>query len=427
MEPLTNKSKFDKILHKIGIVFIYVLLVYMPFYELVLHFLQSYTHLPESQLFWITHFYEPFIVLFLLIYLIKFALERKLPKLQRVDLYVSIFLGLAIVAVAFRYKDLSRGLEGLRFLALPYAIYLVSRLIDYKNPRKLIQLYVIIASVFAALGVVEYFFLPKGYMDIYYKIADFGFGQNGLITVSQATAFLAGPNQLASYLILPFFYLLHRFFASKKNVLKEYDNILLIIVTIAIGLTYSRSALIGLFVGAIGMFIYFGKAQRDKIIYTILFLVVAVTLAFSYAMMNGELLRDLLTHGSSWSQHLQATSTSFKQFFDGGILKIIFGFGVGSAGPTALKLGGVISENYYLQVVFELGILGIAIYIAFLAGLLKKLYTGSKTMFFAFIALLVNAFFLHIFADNPAMAVTVFIIIASIMNVEHVQQESAAE
>ena len=114
--------------------------------------------------------------------------------------------------------------------------------------------------------------------------------------------------------------------------------------------------------------------------------------------------------------HQTAMIESFKTFIHGGIFKILFGFGVGSAGPLALKLGGIISENYYLQICFELGFVGFVIYILFLLGLLKMALANSKTLFFAFVALLVNAFFLHIFSDNPAMAVSVFIIIAVVIN-----------
>lgn len=416
---MENQSKLSLILHKVTVVFLYVLVIYLPFYEFFLHFLESYTHLTDGTIFWICHFYEPVILLFIIAYLLKFALQKRLPKLEKADCCLLGFLVLTLILVAARYHDLSRGLQGLRFLALPFIIYLIVRVSDYKNPKRLVSVYVWLAAMMATIAVVEYFLLPRDYMTTYWKIANFGFGQNTLPATPQATALLAGPNQLASYLILAFFYLLHRYFSSKKFWLTEFDNYLLVLVTLAIGLTYSRSAIIGLFIGAVWMFIYFGRKERSRIIYAILFLVAAVTLAVSWALQHGELLRDLLTHGSSFSQHLSATRDSFMQFIHGGVVKILFGFGVGSAGPAALKLGGIISENYYLQIIFEVGIVGFVFFALFIAGLLKKLFSGSKTLFFAFIALLVNALFLHIFADNPVMAVSVFAIIAAVLNVEN--------
>ena len=411
-------SKFDKLLSPINKFFLYLLIIYLPLQELFLHFLESYTRLSVAKIFWISHFYEPLIVLMIFLYLVKFAIERRLPKWPKFDVSLLVFLFLAVLMVAIRHNDLSRGLEGLRFLALPFIIYILARLSDYQNPKRLTRIYLFIAFLFAAIGVVEFFLLPAGYMARFLGLSNFGFGQNSLISTPQATALLAGPNQLASYLILAFFYLMHRFFTSKKPILREESSYFLILVALALGLTFSRSALLGIIVGVVWMFIYFGRSARDRIIYSILFIVVVLTAAVSLALQNGELPRDILTHGTSFSQHLLATKESFLQFIHGGAVKILFGFGVGSAGPTALKLGGIITENWYLQILFEVGVVGFIYLSIFLAGIVKSLYSGSKTLFFAIVALLINALFLHIFSDNPVMAVSIFIICGAVMNIE---------
>jgi len=419
MDNQAASSKFDKLLRIVSKFFLYLLIIYLPLQELFLHFLESYTHLSVAKIFWMSHFYEPLIVLIIATYLLKFAIERKLPRMPKFDISLLIFLFLAVLMVVIRHSDLSRGLEGLRFLTLPFVIYILARLSDYQNPKRLTKTYLFIALIFAAIGVVEFFLLPAGYMATFLGVSNFGFGQNSLISTPQATALLAGPNQLASYLILAFFYLMHQFFTSKKPILSEGNSYFLILVALAIGLTFSRSALLGLVFGAVWMFVYFGRSARSKIIYSILFIVMVLSAAVSLALMNGELPRDLLAHGTSFSQHLFATKDSFLQFIHGGVAKILFGFGVGSAGPTALKLGGIITENYYLQILFEVGVIGFIYLVIFLAGVITRLYRGSKTLFFAFIALLVNALFLHIFSDNPVMAVTVFIIVAAVINVEN--------
>ncbi len=411
-------QKIDFWLSKLGTIFLFILIIYLPLSELALHALQSYSHLPDSLIFWLTHFYEPIIVLFFLVYLIKFALGRKLPKLEKIDLYAIAFLLLALVMVLFHHSDLQRGLQGLRFLILPYAVFLLARFIDFKNSHRLVQFYLFIAAIISVLAVIEYFFLPHGYMDIYYGISGFGFGENSLISTTQAQSIFASPNQLASYLILPFFYLLHRYFIAKKTPLATWDSYLLILVTLAIGLTFSRSAMLGVFVGTVLVFLYFGRGRRDKIVHAILFIVITATLAVEFALQNGELPRDLITHGASMVGHQQATIDSFRSLFTGGFWKVLFGFGVGSAGPLALKLGGIVSENYYLQICFELGLAGLAIYILFIINLLTNIFQASKTTFFTLIALLVNAFFLHIFSDNPAMAVSIFIVVATVINLE---------
>lgn len=418
MDSQLSDNKFARVLDNVSKFFLFLLIIYLPFQELFLHFLESYTHLSVPIIFWASHFYEPIIIVIILAYLARFAIEKELPRWPRFDLSLLVFLILALILVAVRHNDLSRGLQGLRFLTLPFVIYILARLSSYQKPKHLTRLYLFLAIVFATIGVVEFFFLPAGYMATFLAINNFGFGQNSLIATPQATSLLAGPNQLASYLILPFFYLLHRFFISKKPIFAQSNSYFLLLVALALGLTFSRSALLGLIVATIWMFIYFGKSARDKIIYSILFIVMMVGAAAALALQNGELPRDLLTHGASFSTHLAATKDGLLQFMHGGAVKILFGFGVGSAGPTALKLGGIITENWYLQVLFEVGVIGFIYLLIFLAGVVAKLYQGSKTLFFTSVALLVNALFLHIFSDNPVMAVSVFIIIAAVVNVE---------
>ena len=416
----------NKLFEKLGSVLIYILLFYLPLYEVILHFLLSYTKLSEGQIFWLCHFYEPLIILFFILFALK-ALVLKQIKLNKADIFISAFLLLAILSVGVHVGQISRSLEGLRFLILPYGVYLLVRLINYSNTHKLILVYTSIASAIAGLGIFEYFFLPAGYMGQFLGLDGFGFGNNTLISTAQATSILAGPNQLASYLILPLFYYLHRFFASGKNPLLAANTYLLALNAIAIGLTYSRSALIGVLFGVLLMFIFDKNLSRYKISTVILFAAMAVGLAISYALYNGEFPRDLLLHGSSMTGHWKSLTDSISKFSAGGILSLLFGIGVGTAGPAALKLGGIISENYFLQVVFEVGLLGLFLLLAFIYQILRTLWRESKTTFFAFIALIINALFLHIFADNPAMSVTVFVIIATIVNIDEKNRQGIVE
>lgn len=417
-------EQIEKIFHKIAVIFIYFILIYLPFSELLLHFLESKTSLSVGMIFWIIHFYEPILLLVIIFYLIKLLIKKEFRSFFRGNLFISVFIALAIILSLVRSSELARSLEGLRFLLLPLGVYFLARLSDYKNPKTLIKIYLIIAIFLAAIGVFEFFFLTPGYWAGYLGISGFGYGENSLVATSQATSLLAGPNQLASYLILAFFYLMHRFFISQKLIILQYENLFLVLVALCIGLTYSRSALLGLAVALIFMFIYFGRQLREKIAQSVLFLAVAISSAVMFAMYNGEFLHDILLHGSSFSQHLNALKDAISKITSSGILSLLFGHGVGSAGPAALKLGGTISENYYLQIVFETGVLGLIVFLAFIANIVKKLFAASKTLFFAFIALLVNALFLHIFSDNPAMSVTIFVLIAVVLNVEDAKKET---
>ena len=414
------KTKFWPIFDKISAVFLFVLIIFLPFFELILHALQSWTKLSESQVFWLCHFYEPILLLLIFVYLFK-VIFVNYKKLINIDFAVIAVILISIISILVHRNDLTRSLEGARFLLLPFAVYLFARFSEYKNWQKLLKVYLWIAGFMAILAVIEYFLLPKSYFSHYFNIANFGYGQNSLITINQATALLA-PNQLASFLIPAYFYLLYQFFVEDKKFFSNIKNYLLIVVSLAIFLTYSRSALVGLIIATLGLFIYFGFKSGKKIATAVIVVILMLALAIIYALSAGELPTDILTHGSSFSEHLTSTKNAFQIFITAPILKMIFGFGLGTAGPAALKLGGIISENYYLQILVEIGIVGFAVLAYATISLLKILWRSSKWLFFAYFSLLINAFFLHIFADNPAMSVLLICLIAVIINNEEITQ-----
>ncbi len=420
MKVQINSTKSSYLLGIVNKVFIYILLAYLPVSELFIHALESYTTWPDSLVFWVSHFYEPLLVLLLIVNLLVFVFGKK-TKLHFMDFAAGIFILYALLSIAFHYHDWQRGLESLRFLILPFVAYIFVRFTDYADGKKISSTYLVIAGVIATVGVVEYFFLPANWIGNFLGIAGFGFGQNALASTIQASSFLAGPNQLASYLIFPYFYALHRAFNSNKSFLAQWSNYLLLPLTLGILLTFSRSAILGLLLGTLFIIIFNIRANRTKVSYVVLFLVSCAALVFSYVMYGGGTLADLLTHGASTAQHASATESAMSQLFHSGFFNLVFGTGVGTAGPAALKFGGIISENYYLQILIEVGVIGFVIFSAFFVGAIKTFFHWSKILFFAILALLINAFFLHIFSDNPAMAVSVFIIMAVIINVETIE------
>lgn len=423
MQLKINESKFSFILRHINSVFIFVLLIYLPFSELFIHALESYTTWPDSIVFWVSHFYEPILVILLLVNLLAFVLGKK-KKVEAIDYAAGLLIAWSLVSIVIHHSDWQRGLESLRFLILPFIVYLFVRFANYENGKKISTAYLTIAGTLATIGVFEYFFLPANWIGNFLGIAGFGFGQNALASTNQASSFLAGPNQLASYLIFPYFYALHRAFISKKSFITQWSNFLLLPLTLAILLTFSRSAILGMLVGTLLIIIFNVCTNRNKVAHIILFITSCATLVVSYVMYGGGTIVDLLTHGASSAQHLSASENGWSSIVHSGFINIIFGRGVGTAGPAALKFGGYISENYYLQILIEVGVVGFIIFATFFVSAIKTFYQRSKTLFFTIVALLVNAFFLHIFSDNPAMAVSIFIIIAVIINIDNHHEET---
>jgi O-antigen ligase len=414
---LENEHPSDKnLLYSVNKVFLFLILLYLPVSELFIHTLESYTSYPDKTIFWFSHFYEPVVVLLIVSNFI-IALFKKKLAFTSVDIVAVAFLLWTLVCVFIHPSEMQRGLESLRFTALPFIFYLFARLSNCANAKKIALFYVGVAGLISTVGVVEYFFLPANWLTSYFGISNFGFGQNALVSTNQASSFLAGPNQLASYLIFPLFYALHRAVISKK-LFKNWSTYYIAPITLALILTFSRSAILGTALGVIIFFITLPKESRPKIPAMILFFAVAFAFVVSYVMYFGGTITDLLTHGASSVQHASSTEMATKTALGSNASGLILGRGIGTAGPAALKFGGYMPENYYLQILFETGIIGLLLFAGFFVFALKKFFRGSKVLFAVIVALLVNAFFLHIFSDNPAMAVSVFILMAVAISTE---------
>ena len=89
-----------------------------------------------------------------------------------------------------------------------------------------------------------------------------------------------------------------------------------------------------------------------------------------------------------------------------------FGHGLGSAGPASFQSDSpVISENWYLQIGYELGVIGLILYIAAFVSLLGEFFRNlenslAAALFAATIGLLATNIFLHAWADSTLVLIT---------------------
>jgi hypothetical protein len=94
-----------------------------------------------------------------------------------------------------------------------------------------------------------------------------------------------------------------------------------------------------------------------------------------------------------------------------GVIDNPLGGGPGSAGPASFYTSPTkISENYFLQIAQELGVLGLVIFVAINYLVAKKLWlqkkdSFSKVLLASFIGITVAGLFLHTWA-NEEMAIT---------------------
>ena len=425
------KKTFDKI----GLIFLLAFIVYLPFAELLSSFLEWHTGLSPNLIYWLAHWHWFAAVLFFVPAIVSMLLGKR--KLSKSQILALLLLALGVLSIFFLSPSISRGIEGFRLTLFGLVFFLFASEINLSDKwrKNIIATYLFIAMFMALWALLERFFPLKywGVLGVINPDLMFGYGWHGAGSLMQSASFLGGPNQLGSYLLPAFFLAVvsikYQILSNAiSNNLGKISNtifkrkttnklrpifyfILSTLYLITILLASSRSAIVGLAVG-IALLAW---TQKKLVLRVGAFSGLGISVIFVLWLLAAHPhLGDIITHGASQSGHaesLKITNQEIQARLHEPI-KLIFGAGVGTAGPIAIKYGGIISESWYLQIILELGIVGLALFLAFFYYLGQELWhKGERGLFFGFIAVLVAALFLHTLSDNPALTYTIFILI----------------
>lgn len=390
--------------------FFKIILFYFVFTSFFTKILIKLLGQENSLVFWLTHWYEPVILLLFLITLLS-LLVKKRYKIDKVIILAIITLIFSLLSIIFLSFNISRGIEGFRFTFFPLLLFFVAYFSDLEKEQinKLVKLYLHLGIIVAIWAIFERF-LPLKYWEVWGILppgSGFGWGWFAASEKFYQSASLIGsPNQLASFL-LPIFFLI---LMNHKN---NHKIPFLIIIFLTIALTSSRSAYIGLIAGFL---IYLYSINKDKYIkygFTGLFSISVLVFGFLYKT-NLDF-RLFSTHGGQ-TGHKYALDISLQEIqnrFHHNTQSFFLGSGIGSAGPIAIKYGdGIISESWYLQLLLEVGLVGLALWLLFIVLNLNELAKRKNSgLFLGLVAISVTAIFLHTWADNPALSLTFFLII----------------
>jgi len=266
-------------------------------------------------------------------------------------------------------------------------------------------------SIFAVLQVTV---LPKDFF------AWFGYNKDATIApvtlvdnnpnVLRAFATMRGPNTLGAYLVIPLAFSLYYLAKRRRVVLAGTATILGVI---ALVLTDSRSA----WLGAGAMVLTMGGLFMPRQMLTtwakrLVVPVVLIVALLGWAAVNVPALRLAIFHSSpgdptltegSTDAHWAATWQGIKD-----VVAAPLGTGPGSAGPASFyntKGGPRLSEDYFVQIGQEVGVLGMLLFLA-ISFLVAKALWQTKTpaawlLLASFIGINIINIFLHGWADDP--------------------------
>ncbi len=354
--------------------------------------------------FAISYWYE---AVLLIAIVLGFGVHRLKLLTKWTDYFALGVIILASMTIFWSHRSIGDEIVGLRYCIPVLCAYFAARLFDFDLGMftKIARIILPIVVVVAFVQLLVWQFSSDGFLDAISWQREFQIPGN----VSQVYSSFAGPNQLASYLIVL------SMFLWRESVGRY--SVWIYLSWFLIVLTYSRSALLGLLVALLyAAFIdWKEKGYRSAIPLLGVLLVFGVT-QLAVTHLADVQSTDVFTHGESQTGHVFALRDTADRMEHSSFGMVLFGHGAGTAGPASIaRPPTFIPESWILQILYEIGLVGLAAYLLFFAYAFKfsKARAGVQL---AIVGILINALFLHILADNLAMAVTFGILIGAMVN-----------
>ncbi|MBP6041412.1 O-antigen ligase family protein [Candidatus Saccharibacteria bacterium] len=374
---------------------IVVLLIGLPFHAVIVTVLNDF--LPAESL--LRAWKE---VVLLLAAIVSITLIK--PKEQIKDKLLIMILVYAVLHIVYGVATWS-GLStfvGLRTNLSFLVIFVVGYFLSPKLKEPQIDLLYKIALIMGglvAISALAQLVLPAGWFN--FDLVGIG-GDVSKIqdsSISRLHGLMSGPLQLGSYLVLPFALGLVRLRGWHRV---SYSALVLI----AILLSYSRAALVaaGAAMAVLMVFNYRHKLSRRLVIggatAVLVFGAGVLVLALQWRPLS------LLVFHAEPGKALSESSTAdhFEYSFEAAkdLAEDPLGDGPGTAGPASAFSGEErITENYFLQIGLEVGVVGMLVFIDITFLVAKKLFDQKNaTLLASFVGINLMNLLLHTWTDT---------------------------
>ena len=399
---------------------LYILLAYLPFHVFIS--LSLGTSIGYLDVF--KNWYNLLVPIGLLAALVG-APAKDLKALTRKPLILLILLYGLVHTVYLALFSIDQDAEligyvhNLRFLG----VFLIALMVQKYNPnaKQITRKIILLTSIaVATFGLVQYFVLPDDFLEM------FGYSaENGTFPVfyidakegfERVHSTIKDPNSLGAFLLLPIALQAKRLLASRSRS----DALIISVMVSCLLLTFSRSSLLGLiFMAASYGALRYGSTLKSFLSSSRGFLasgLLAVALIGGVLLVNSnDIVRNLVLHEDDVTTLESPTDLRLELYtmFTTSLFTNPEGNGVGTAGLASIindTQGTVLTENYFLQIGYEVGLFGLILFIAILGYIARLLLAGKEydSALFALGSVLVASMFLHTLT-NPAVSIVLFI------------------
>lgn len=351
---------------------------------------------------------------------------------EKLVLFFIAYAVLTLILVIFRPNSRQAEILGvvddLRFLLFFLYGWLLTYHFSIKTLKKRsIQIVLAVGVLVVSFGIVQYLFLPNN------ALTHLGFTRsNGVLpaffiddkpNLERVMSTIRDPNSLGAYLLILIGLCMAKFFVVKKR-LRVWYLLYGLAIILCLYFTFSRSAWIGAILTT-GVFVLLAGKDKIRMPYERLRLatmvVVALLLVATSALFVGRntyFVKNTIFHADASTKQADPNQLRVGFWRDSvnDTFKNPLGTGAGSVGVVSSKnkaAPGRLTENYYLQVAGEQGLLGLILFLIICVLIAVRLFERSKlqkdlfavAIFASFIGISFSGLLNHIWI-NEAVAYT---------------------
>lgn len=284
-----------------------------------------------------------------------------------------------------------------------------------------IKVILVVSTIVATFGVLQYF-LPSDLLSHFGYSIDRGarpafYIDNNTSLPIRIMSTLREPNALGAYLILPMMTLLSLILRAKELRRRLLLGAALTIHLFALLLTQSRSALLGLVLAG-GLLVWWQYqtwfANVLKRFWPLLVVLCIAAASGLFAIRNTAFFDSYIVHSNKNEQVQDLDSNDYHTLFIKrgleGIADQPMGHGPGTAGLASIQnpKGSFLTENYYVQIGYELGLVGLTLFIVLNVWLYVRILRSGNTwapvILASFWAYVVTNMLLHTWSNEAVAA-----------------------
>lgn len=402
-----------------------LLFAYMPFHIFLSQWLSTLTGGLDVWKLW----KDFFTVLLTILFIVTVFILKKQTKLYRYLLGLTAVYGLIHLILLFATdQPLGTGLlasaYNLRIFAYVIIGYSLALIVPKTDHAKRFAKILIILSTIVCMIALLQWILPKDIMANFGYSLERGVKPNFFIDdkpdLPRVFSTLRDPNSLGAFLILPIVLLSQKLVKNWKTQRRMFLSGLLLLHVLILLLTFSRSTLLATILALTVLMSFHNSNIIKKHLRKILIGLGASLLVlfgvFTF-LKDTYVVQNLVFHADESTVLADPNELRVELVQKGidGVIDQPFGNGPGTAGLVSTRLpDGLLTENYFLQIAYEVGVFGFIVFATLLYMIVKNLWEKRKeplvrVLLASFVGLVFANLLFHTWA-NEAVAISWFML-----------------